>query len=90
MKLFIFINKVGAILGQRRNKVFYAISYASKVLSETQLNHATTNKGMLAIVFALDKFHSYLISAKVIIYIDHLVIKYLLSNDNSKPRLIRC
>ena len=44
---------------------------------------------MLAIVFALEKFRSYLVGSKVIIYTDHAAIKYLLNKADSKPRLIR-
>ena len=47
---------VGAVLGQRQEKVFHAIYYANKVLNEAQMNYATTEKEMLAIVYALDKF----------------------------------
>jgi len=44
---------------------------------------------MLAIVFALEKFRSYLIGSRVIIFIDHTAIKHLLVKTDSKPRLIR-
>ncbi|XP_028230832.1 uncharacterized protein LOC114411313 [Glycine soja] len=80
---------MGAVLGQRENKVFHAIYYASKVLNEAQVNYATTEKEMLAIVFALEKFRSYLVGSKVIIFTDHAAIKHLLTKANSKPRLIR-
>nr|KYP52542.1 Retrovirus-related Pol polyprotein from transposon 17.6 [Cajanus cajan] len=80
---------VGAVLGQRRNKVFHSIYYASKVLNGAQLNYATTEKELLAIVYALEKFRAYLIGAKVIVYTDHAAIKYLLTKAESKPRLIR-
>nr|KYP33143.1 Retrovirus-related Pol polyprotein from transposon 17.6 [Cajanus cajan] len=52
---------VGAVLGQRRAKTFHAIHYASKVLNEAQINYATTEKELLAIVFSSKKFRSYLI-----------------------------
>ncbi|XP_026416243.1 uncharacterized protein LOC113311648 [Papaver somniferum] len=52
---------VGAILGQREDKLPYVIYYASKTLNDAQLNHSTTEKELLVIVFALDKFRSYLI-----------------------------
>jgi len=58
---------VEAVLGQRQDKVFHAIYYASKVLNEAQMNYATTEKEMLAIVFALEKFRSYLVGSKIII-----------------------
>lgn len=47
---------VGVVLGQQRNKVFHAIYYASKVLNDAQLNYATVEKELLAIVYALEKF----------------------------------
>ena len=80
---------VGAILGQRKGKVFHAIYYASKVLNDAQINYATTEKEMLAIVYALEKFRSYLVGSKVIVYTIHAAIKYLLNKDDSKLGLIR-
>ena len=70
---------VGAVLGQMKDKKHYAISYASKTLVGPQLNYATTKKEMLVVVFAIDKFRSYLVGAKVIIYTDHAALKYLLT-----------
>ena len=80
---------IGAVLGQRKGKVFHAIYYASKVLNDAQINYTTTEKEMLAIVYALEKFRSYLVGSKVILYMDHATIKYLLNKANSKPRLIK-
>jgi RNase H-like domain found in reverse transcriptase/Reverse transcriptase (RNA-dependent DNA polymerase) len=80
---------VGAVLGQRKDKRAYAIYYASKVLDEAQANYATIEKELLAIVFAVNKFISYLIGSKVIVYTDHAAIKFLLSKKDTKPRLIR-
>ena len=62
---------VGAVLVQCRDKQHYAISYASKTLTEPQLNYATT-KEFLAVVFAMDKFRSNLVGPKVIVYMDHM------------------
>jgi hypothetical protein len=80
---------VGAVLGQSKDKKHYAISYASKTLTGPQLNYATTEKELLAVVFAIEKFRLYLVGAKVIVYIDHAALKYLLTNKDSKPCLIR-
>ncbi|XP_075475256.1 uncharacterized protein LOC142505999 [Primulina tabacum] len=80
---------VGDVLGQRQNKVFHTIYYASKTLDEAHLNYATTEKELLAVVFALDKFHAYLVLSKVIIYTDHSALKYLLAKKDAKPRLLR-
>ncbi|KAK8652396.1 hypothetical protein V6N13_061414 [Hibiscus sabdariffa] len=80
---------VGAVLGQRKGKVFHPIYYASKTLNGAQVNYTTTEKELLAVIFAFDKFRSYLLGAKVTVYTDHSAIKYLLSKKDAKPRLIR-
>jgi len=56
---------VGAVLGQTKDKKHHAIAYASKTLTGAQLNYATMEKELLAVVFAIDKFRSYLIGAKL-------------------------
>ncbi|KAL4354091.1 hypothetical protein GQ457_06G017630 [Hibiscus cannabinus] len=80
---------VGAVLGQRKGKIFHPIYYASKTLNDAQVNYTTAEKEMLAVIFAFDKFRSYLIGTKVIVHTDHSAIKYLLSKKDAKPRLIR-
>ncbi|XP_055960668.1 uncharacterized protein LOC130015127 [Mercurialis annua] len=49
---------LGCVLGQRREKKLHVIYYASRTLAGAQLNYTTTEKEMLAVVFALDKFRS--------------------------------
>ncbi|KAL4342605.1 hypothetical protein GQ457_08G031620 [Hibiscus cannabinus] len=80
---------VGAVLGQRKGKIFHPIYYASKTLNDVQVNYTTTEKEMMAVIFAFDKFRSYLIGTKVIVHTDHSAIKYLLTKKDAKPRLIR-
>ena len=80
---------VGVVLGQRVDKVPHAIYYASKTLHDVQLNYTTTEKELLAVVFALEKFRSYLLASKVIVYSDHAALRHLLSKKDAKPRLIR-
>jgi hypothetical protein len=80
---------VGAVLGQTKDKKHHAITYASKTLIGPQINYATTEKELLTIVFAIDKFRSYLVGAKVSVYTDHAILKYLLTKKDAKPRLIR-
>ncbi|CAN6728503.1 unnamed protein product [Malus baccata var. baccata] len=80
---------ISTILGQRRNKQPHVIHYASRTLNDAQLNYFTTEKQLLAVVFALDKFSSYLLGTKVIVYSDHAALKYLLTKKEAKPRLIR-
>ncbi|KAH9671394.1 hypothetical protein KPL70_017357 [Citrus sinensis] len=57
-------HSVGAVLGQRKDKVFHSIYYASKTFTSTQINYTTTEKELLAIVFAFDKFKAYLVDRK--------------------------
>lgn len=80
---------IGAVLGQKQGKNVHVIYYASKSLNSAQISYTTTEKELLAIVYALDKFRSYLIGNKVIIYIDHKALRYMLNKDNAKPRLLR-
>ena len=65
------------------------IHYASKTLNATQCNYSITEKELLAIVFALDKFCSYLLGSKVIVFFDHTALRHLLAKKESKPHLIR-
>ena len=79
---------IGAVLGQKREKIFQVIYYASRTLNDAQLNYATTEKELLAIVFAFDKFRPYLIGNKVVVHTDHSAIMYLMTKKDAKPRLI--
>ena len=80
---------MGAVLGQRKEKIFRAIYYASRTFNEAQENYSTIEKEMLAIVFAFEKFRPYILGSHVIVHTDHAAIKYLMSKKEAKPRLIR-
>ncbi|GJR78757.1 putative nucleotidyltransferase, ribonuclease H [Tanacetum coccineum] len=80
---------VGAVLGKRIDKHFKPIHYASKMMNEAQENYTTTEKVLLAVVIAFDKFRQYLVLSKTIIFIDHSVLWYLFTKQDAKPRLIR-
>ncbi|RDX76343.1 Retrovirus-related Pol polyprotein, partial [Mucuna pruriens] len=81
---------LGAILGQRDGvgKPVHVIAYASRIMDPIQSNYTTIEKELLAIVFALDKFHSYLLISKIIVFFDHAALRFLLKKPNAKPRLI--
>jgi hypothetical protein len=80
---------MGAILGQRKDKKSYVIYYASKTLNNAQMNYTTTEKELLTVVFACEKFRSYLIGSPVVVFSDRAALKYLLSKNDSKARLVR-
>nr|GEY39971.1 hypothetical protein [Tanacetum cinerariifolium] len=80
---------VGAVLGQRIEKHFRPIHYASKTINQAKANYTTTEKEMLAIVYAFKKFRSYLIMNKSIVYTDHSALKYLFAKKDAKARLLQ-
>ena len=80
---------IGAVLGQREEGKPYVVYYASKTLNEAQRNYTTTKKEILAVVYASDKFRAYLVGSDIIIFTDHSALKYLLTKQNAKVRLIR-
>ena len=82
-------HSVGAVLGQRKKKMFRFIYYASKTLTNAQINYTTTEKELLAVVFAFDKFRAYLVDTKVTVYTVHTIIKYLTVKKDVKLILIR-
>ncbi|KAL0399649.1 UNVERIFIED_CONTAM: Retrovirus-related Pol polyprotein from transposon opus [Sesamum radiatum] len=55
---------LGAVLGQRVEKRFHTIYYASRTMNDAQRNYATTEKELLAVIFAIEKFRPYLLLSK--------------------------
>nr|GEY98994.1 reverse transcriptase domain-containing protein [Tanacetum cinerariifolium] len=72
---------VGAVLGHRVEKHFQPIYYASKTMTQAETNYTATEKEMLAVVYAFEKFHSYLIMNKSIVYTDHSALKCVASQE---------
>ena len=80
---------IGAVLSQREDGKPHVVYYASKTLNEAQRNYTTTENELLAVVYALDKFRAYLVGSDIVIFKDHSALKYLLTKQNAKARLIR-
>ncbi|GJV09091.1 reverse transcriptase domain-containing protein [Tanacetum coccineum] len=80
---------VGAILGQKDGKNFHPIYFASKTLNLAQQKYTVTEKELMAVVFAFEKFRSYLILSKTIVHTDHSALRHLFKKQDAKPRLIR-
>ncbi|GJT01707.1 reverse transcriptase domain-containing protein [Tanacetum coccineum] len=80
---------IGAVLGQRIEKHFRPIHYASKTMTEAETNYTTTENEMLAVVYAFEKFRSYLIMNKSVVYTDHSALKYFFNKKDAKARLLR-
>nr|CAN60996.1 hypothetical protein VITISV_010329 [Vitis vinifera] len=80
---------IGVVLGQREDGKPYVIYYASKTFNEAQRNYITTEKELLVVVFDLDKFYAYLIGSFIVVFTYHSALKYLLTKQDAKARLIR-
>ena len=80
---------IGVVLGKWEDKKSFVIYYASKTLHSAQSNYTTIEKEFLAVVFALEKFRSYIVGSPITIFIDYAALKYLLSKQDTKPRLTR-
>nr|GEV69059.1 reverse transcriptase domain-containing protein [Tanacetum cinerariifolium] len=64
------------------------LGYAMHQARFRESNYTTTEKEMLAVVYAFKKFRSYLIMNKSIVYTDHSALKYLFAKKDSKARLL--
>lgn len=68
--------------------MFHPIFYAIKTLDGAQRNYTTTEKELLAVDFAFNKYRSFMVDSKVIVYTNHSAIKYMLAKKDANPRLI--
>ncbi|GJZ09103.1 reverse transcriptase domain-containing protein [Tanacetum coccineum] len=80
---------VGAVIGQRKTKHFQPIHYASKTMTDAQAHYTTTEKELLAVMYAFEKFRPNLVLSKTIVYTNHSALKYLLAKQDAKPRLLQ-
>jgi len=77
------------VLGQHIDNKQYMIYYSSRILNDAQMNYTITEKKFLIVVFALEKFHPYLLGSKIIIFTNHSMLRYLMTKKDAKARLIR-
>nr|GEW61738.1 reverse transcriptase domain-containing protein [Tanacetum cinerariifolium] len=80
---------INAVLGQHKTKHFQPIHYTRKTMTKAQIHYTMTEKEMLAVVYAFEKFQPYLVLSKSIVYTNHSALKYLLNKQDIKPRLLR-
>nr|GEY30909.1 reverse transcriptase domain-containing protein [Tanacetum cinerariifolium] len=80
---------IGTVLGQRHEQHFKPIHYSSKTMNNAESNYTTIEKEMLAVVYAFEKFRSYLIMNKSIVHTDHSTLKYLFAKKDAKARLLQ-
>ena len=80
---------IGAVLGQEEDKKPYVIYYISKSVTPTKLNYIVTEKELLAVIYAINKFRHYITGYQVLLYTDHSAIRYL-ANKPIKNGRITC
>jgi hypothetical protein len=80
---------IGVVLGQRKNQMPYAIYFVSKNLSPTEVNYMVTEKELLAMVHAINKFRHYITGYQAFVHTDHSTIKFLMNKPIKNPRVTR-
>ncbi|GKE77148.1 reverse transcriptase domain-containing protein, partial [Tanacetum coccineum] len=80
---------IGAILGQKDGKHFHLIYFVSKTLNAAQQKYTVSEKELMAVVFAFDKFLPYLTLSKMIVFTNHSTLRHLFKKQDSKSRRIR-
>nr|GFB38700.1 reverse transcriptase domain-containing protein [Tanacetum cinerariifolium] len=93
-----FMVKEGIVLGHKISKKGIEVDKAKvdvisklphpKTVKEAESKYTTTEKEMLAVVYAFEKCRSYLILNKSIVYTNHSALKYLFAKKDSKGRLL--
>lgn len=76
---------LGALLSQDGR----VVEYASRKLNAAEKNYSTTDRELLAVVWALEKWRQYLFSQAVVVYTDHRPITFLRSLKEPKGRMAR-
>ena len=61
-----------------KDKRLHVVYYASRTLDEAQRYDETTEKELLDVAYAFEKFRQYLVGSRVIVHTDHATIKYLM------------
>ncbi|GJY25639.1 reverse transcriptase domain-containing protein [Tanacetum coccineum] len=80
---------IRAVLGQKDEKHFHPIYFASKTLNTAWQNYIVIEKDLMDVVFAFDKFRPYLMLSKTNVYTDHSALRHLFKKQDAKPRLMR-
>lgn len=79
---------LGAFLGQRQEKILHPIYYDRKVFNIAQKNYTVIEHELVVVMFALEKFQSYLLGVKVIVHNNHAPLRYLMAKNYVMTRLI--
>ncbi|GJX27121.1 reverse transcriptase domain-containing protein [Tanacetum coccineum] len=73
----------GRTRGHGKTKNLQPIHYASKTMTEAQAHYTITEKELLSVLYAFEKFRPYIVLSKSIVYTDHSALKYLLAKQEN-------
>lgn len=79
----------GVVLGKKHVNLENAIYYISKILHGPKLNYTMSEKELLVVVYALNKFRHYVTRYPIFLHIDHSAIRYLMNKPAITSRLVR-
>jgi hypothetical protein len=81
---------LGVVLAQPgEGDIDHPLAFASRKLSTTEINYTTTEREGLAMVYALQKFHHYLLGGHFKMFTDHSALKYLVNKPVLGGRICR-
>ena len=70
---------IGAYLGQKENSMTYSIYFIRKNITHAELNYTVTEKEMLAVEHAVNKFCHYITGYEIFVHTDHSALRYLMN-----------
>lgn len=79
---------IGACLYQVIDNEVRYIGFMARALTKSERNYSVTKRELLAIVYALKKFHTYLWGNKFYLYTDHKALIYIHTQDILNPMLV--
>nr|GEV55904.1 reverse transcriptase domain-containing protein [Tanacetum cinerariifolium] len=85
-KLPVIISK--ELKDEEKSALLKPLHYASMTMTDAQAHYTTTEKELLAVVYAFKKFRPYLVLSMTIVYMNHSALKYLLAKQDAKLRLL--
>lgn len=80
---------IGAVLTQTHDDVEHPIAYCSRSLNKNEINYSTTERELLAVIYALEQFRTYVEGQKCKIVTDHSSLLWFYKLKNPSGRLAR-
>lgn len=80
---------IGGVLIQKFDGVDHPIAYCSRTLSSQEMNYTATERELLAVIYALEQYRSYIEGKKCHIVTDHASLQWFYKLKNPTGRLNR-